>query len=357
LLPSTVQHVLRDNYTIAKIRGEKGLLLDRQQLYSLAEFRSQGEILGVLSDGSYGKELSELKEGSSPIEVERAIRLGFARAVKTLFTSAQGTVRAFLQEFTHRFDAYDVAALIVFKAQGKTWEEFIGTRQPLAILKESELHRLYSLDDVHSIVGIMGDRTLESRVGDFAMGDISGERAALVRDIITGWGEERFYNYVNDKLPGPDRANCLPIVGATIDLMNLAIVLRSKLIGVSKVEDHLILGSWKLDRKTIGQITAAQDVGQALELISSHSYYGRILGSARQKYEETKSLSFIEVALRKHSINVSRRIFAGFPYTLGIILAFLILKENEARNLAAIFAGVGAGIKPEQIRSLAAIPD
>ena len=352
-----MQHVLRDNYTIAKIRGEKGLLLDRQQLYSLAEFRSQGEILGVLSDGTYGRELSELKEGSSPIEVERAIRLGFARAVTTLFASAQGSVHDFLREFTHRFDAYDLAALIVFKAQGKTWEEFIATRQPLAILKESELHRLYSLDDIRAIIGIMGDRTLEARVRDFAMADISGERAAIVRDIITGWGEERFYNYVNDKLRGSDRASCLPIVGATIDLMNLAIVLRSKLIEISKVEDHLIRGSWKLDRKTMGQVTAAQDVGQALELISSHSYYGRILGSGRQRYEETKSLSFIEVALRKHSINLSRRTFAGFPYTLGIILAFLILKENEARNLSAMFAGVGAGIKPDQIRSLAAIPD
>jgi vacuolar-type H+-ATPase subunit C/Vma6 len=352
-----VQHVLRDNYTIAKIRGEKGLLLERQQLYSLAEFRSQSEILGVLADGTYGRELSELKEGSSPIEIERAIRLGFARAVKTLLASAQGSARSFMEEFTHRFDAYDLAALILFKAQGKPWEEFIATRQPLAILKESELHRLYSLDEIRAIVAIMGDRSLQARVRDFSMADISGERAAFVRDIITGWGEERFYNYVNDKLLGFDRGSCLPIVGTTVDLMNLAIILRSKIIGISNVEDHLIPSSWKLDKKTMGQLIAAQDVGQALELISSHSYYGRILGSGRQKYEEVKSLSFIEVASRKNSLNVSRRIFAGFPYTLGTILAFLILKENEARNLAAVLAGVGAGIKPDQIRSLTAIPD
>jgi vacuolar-type H+-ATPase subunit C/Vma6 len=352
-----VQHVLRDNYTIAKIRGEKGLLLDRQQLYSLAEFRSQSEILGVLADGTYGRELSELKEGSSPIEVERAIRLGFARAVKTLYSSAHGSVRGFLREFTQRFDAYDLAALIVFRAQGKTWDEFIATRQPLAILKESELHRMYSLDDIRSIVGIMGDRAVEARVKDFSMGDISGERTAFVRDIITGWGEERFFNYVNEKLRGFDRETCLPIVGVTIDLANLVIMLRSKLIGISSAEDHLIPSHWKLDKKTMGQIDGAQDVGQAIEIVSSHSYYSRILESGRQKYEETKSLSFIEVASRKHSLIASRRIFAGFPYTLGTILAFLILKENEARNLAAMFAGVGAGIKPDQIRSLAAIPD
>ncbi|HZY47151.1 MAG TPA: V-type ATPase subunit, partial [Candidatus Bathyarchaeia archaeon] len=99
------------------------------------------------------------------------------------------------------------------------------------------------------------------------------------------------------------------------------------------------------------------DVGQALEIISSHSYYGRILQSARQRYDESGSLSFIEVASRKHSMTLSRRIFAGFPYTLGIVLAFLILRENEARTLAAILAGVGAGLKPDGIRSLIAFPE
>ncbi|TMI20014.1 V-type ATPase subunit [Candidatus Bathyarchaeota archaeon] len=353
----TLSHIVGDNYIIARIRGEKGKLLERQQIHSLAEFRTQSEILGVLAEGPYGKELSELKEGSSPIETERAVRLGFARGVKTLISSSQGPARDFLLEFSRRFDAYDLAAIVVFKAQGKTWEEFVSTRQPLALLKEAELHRLYSMDDLRTIVGIVGDRALVNRVKGFSMEDLVGEKASLVRDIITAWGEERFYNYVNDKLGGFDRESCLPIVGGTVDLANLIIILRSKLIGIPSVREHLISSSWKLDDRTIDQLLVAQDVTQALDLASSHPYYHRILSGARQKHEETKSLSFLEVASRKHSIHMSKRIFLGFPYTLGIVLAFLVMKENEARNLAAIVAGVGAGMKPDQIRSLVAIPD
>jgi len=246
---------------------------------------------------------------------------------------------------------------VVFKAQGKTWEEFVSTRQPLALLKEVELHRLYSIDDLRMIVGIVGDRVLVNRVKGFSMEDLAGEKASLVRDIITGWGEERFHNFVNDKLRGIDRESCLPIAGGTVDLANLTIILRSKLIGIPNVREHLIPTSWKLNDQAIDQLLVAQDVNQALDLASSHSYYHSILSGARQKYEETKSLSFLEVASRKHSIHISRRIFLGFPYTLGIVLAFLVLKENEARNLAAIVAGVGAGMKPDQIRSLVAIPE
>ncbi len=352
----TLSHIVRDNYIIAKIRGEKGKLLERHQIQSLAEFRTQSEILGVLADGPYGKELSELKEGSAAIETERAVRLSFARGVKSLISSSQGPARNFLLEFSRRFDAYDLAAIVVFKAQGKSWEEFVSTRQPLALLKEPELHRLYSMDDLRAIVGVVGDRALVSRLKNFSMDDLAGERASLVRDIITGWGEERFYNYAN-KLHGFDREGCLPIAGVAVDLANLTIILRSKLIGVSNVREHLIPSSWKLNERTIDQLLVAQDITQALDLASSHSYYHQLLSGARQRYEETKSLSFIEVALRKHSAHLSRRILLGFPYTLGVILAYLVVKENEARNLAAIVAGVGGRMKQDQIRSLVAIPE
>src|SRR5207302_8413378 len=63
---STLQHILQENYIIAKIRGEKSYLLGPRQFYALTDLRTQNEILGALSDGPYGKELSKLTEESSP---------------------------------------------------------------------------------------------------------------------------------------------------------------------------------------------------------------------------------------------------------------------------------------------------
>jgi len=51
-------------------------------------------------------------------------------------------------------------------------------------------------------------------------------------------------------------------------------------------------------------------------------------------------------------LDESRDILMGFPFTLGVELAFLVLKENEARNLAAVVSGIGAGLRPEQVRPL-----
>jgi len=354
---STLQHILQENYIIAKIRGEKGALLGPQQLHSLTEFRPQNEIIGALSEGPYGKELSKLREDSSPIETERAIRLGFARTVRTLMSSSQGSERVFLRQFTRRFDAYDLAALVLFKAQARTWEEYVATRQPLAIFKESELHRLYSLDDLQSIIAIAGDRALEARTQGFSMTEMEGLKASLLRDVIVGWGEERFYKYVSVEMSGADKTHCAPIAGAAVDISNLTIILRSKLIGATSIRDHLIQSSWRLDSRTVEQLFASQDAAQALDSLSSHHYYGRLLGGARQRFEESKSLAFLEIVLRKYQLKLSKRIFLGFPYSLGTILAFLIFKENEAKNISAVLTGLEAGLPQTELRSLLALSD
>ena len=357
-MPSdTLSHLVRDNYLIARLRGKRSHLLERQQLLSLAEARSQSEVTGLLTEGPYGPELSKLEAEASPRETDRAIQLGFVDEVRGLTLASSGDTRALLKEYRRRFDAYDLSSLVLFKAQRRPWEDYLATRQQLDLLKEEELHRLYSVDDLLTLAESLGDRHLSSRLKGFSMNELEGEKLALVRDIITGWGEERFYKYIDEELSGLDRTTCLPIAGSAVDVANLLIIIRSKLIGAAGVKDHLIPSSWKLDARSIDQLLASADVSQALDFTASHYYYRKVFSGARQTFEDSKSLSFVEIALRKHQLGLSKRIFLGFPYNVGTVLAFLVLKENEARNIAAVLTAVDAGIQPEELRPLLALLD
>ncbi len=352
MLTETLVHLLRDNYTEGKIRGKKSFLLGRQQLYSLAEFRTQSEIVGFLGDSPYGPELTKLQEDSSPVETEKAVWKGFARSVKDLTSTAKGNIHEFLLEYVRRFDSYDLATLLIYKSQQKTWEEYVSTRQPLGFLRESLLRRLYSTEDLRELVGRIGDETLEARMDEVSLEDFTPEKASLVRDIFTGWGEEKFYNYIDKTLHGRDRASCLPIVGPSVDLLNVSIILRSKLMGIPNVQGHLVPVRWKIDKRTLLEIASSEDILQALDRTAAVSRYRKLMATVRQQYEESKSLSFLELAVRNQLLDIGRRVFLGFPYTVGVVLAFLVLKENEARSVAAVVSGVSAGLKPEQIRPL-----
>ena len=352
MLTETLVHLLRDNYTEAKIRAKKSFLVERQQLYSLAEFRTQSEILGFLADTPYGPELSKLQESSSQVETERAVHLGFARSVRNLISSAKGNVREFLMEYTRHLDAYDLATLLIYKSQGKTWEEYLPTRKPLSALSDRELRSLYSRESPTALAVQLGDEALQSRIKSISLAELTPDKASLIRDVFNGWGEERFYNHVSKGLHGRDRDSCLPIVGAGIDLLNLSVTLRSKLIGIRGIGDHLIPVHWRLNERALSLLTVAEDLAQTLDQASSIRHYRGLLSGARQKYEESKSLAFLEISVRKHLVDVSRKVLLKFPNSMGVVLAFLTLKENEARNIAAVVSGVAAGLKPETVRSL-----
>src|SRR5437660_9929480 len=230
-MPSdTLSHLVRDNYLIARLRGKRSHLLGRQQLVALSESKSQTEIIGLLAEGPYGPELSTLGSESSTIETERAVRAGYAESVMSLIRASGGDTREFLIQYRRRNDAYALAGLVVFKAQGKTWEDYLAIRQPLALMDEQELRRLYSLDDLSGIAAEAGDRHLVERVKGFPMTDIEGEKAALLRDVINGWGEESAYKYINEKFSGPYRENCLPMAGSAIDVANLTSIVSRKSI-------------------------------------------------------------------------------------------------------------------------------
>lgn len=350
MLTETIVHLFRDSYVEAKVRGKKSFLLEPQQLLSLAELRSRSELLGFLADGQYGPDVSTVKEGSSPEDIEKAIRQSFARTVNNLLSPARGGLRRFLLEYRRRFDALDLATLLIYKFQGRTWDEFASVRHPLGTTNQRELRRLYSLEDLQDVVESVGDSVIQERIKGVITEEITPDRVALIRDILMGLAHQRFYRFVDQEVSGRDKKSCVPLVGAAIDLLNITVILRSKMIGVPNIREHLVKASWKLDEKAMGSLLTSEDVAQTLDKLSADKYYRRVLSGARQKFDESKSLSFIELISRKHLSSLSRKVFLKFPFTLGVVLAYLVLKENEAINLAAIVSGVEAGLKSEQIR-------
>jgi len=356
LLRDTIVHLLRDNYTEAKIRGKKSHLLEKQQLQSLTEFRTQSEIVAFLADSPYGPELSKLSESASPAEVERTVRESVARDVENLDQSSKGNVREFINEYRKRFDARELSNLFIYKLQGRPWEEFVQTRHPLATMRERDLRRFYNVDNPRDLAEMIGESNgLDERLEDIPLDNLTPDKTALIRDIIVGWGDERFYSFVSKKLTGRDRSSCLPIVGSMVDLGNVAIILRGKLLALSDIRQHLVPAFWRLDEKTQSLLLASEDVPQALDRVGLDSYYKNVLGGAKQKFEETKSLAFLEVITREHLVHLGHEIFLGVPYNMGVLLSFLVVKENEGRNLTAIISGVDAKLPPERIRPLLAI--
>src|SRR2546425_6862449 len=181
MLRDTVVHLLRDNFTEAKIRGKKRYLLERQQLQSLTEFKSQTEVIGFLADSPYGPELSKLPDAASPAEVERTIGESVASTIENLEGSAKGNVRQFIIEYRRRYDARDLATLLVFKLQGRSWEDYVATQSPLRTLSDKQLRRLYNIENPRDSIGDMGHQILQERLKDMQIVNLGHKNTGMNR--------------------------------------------------------------------------------------------------------------------------------------------------------------------------------
>jgi vacuolar-type H+-ATPase subunit C/Vma6 len=84
----------------------------------------------------------------------------------------------------------------------------------------------------------------------------------------------------------------------------------------------------------IEAVTAAEGI-QAL----STSYYGRIISSVGPECERERTLLPLELEMKRFLAERCSRVFIGYPFGVGPLLAFLKLKYFEALDVRAIFLG------------------
>jgi hypothetical protein len=56
------------------------------------------------------------------------------------------------------------------------------------------------------------------------------------------------------------------------------------------------------------------------------------------------SVSLLETLIGEAVVEVARRTLAGYPFSIGCVFAFYLLKRTELRNLNTAFAGTWLGV-------------
>ncbi|MEM3526199.1 MAG: V-type ATPase subunit, partial [Candidatus Jordarchaeaceae archaeon] len=101
----------------------------------------------------------------------------------------------------------------------------------------------------------------------------------------------------------------------------------------------------------IRECAAASDVDGVLNILSV-SEFRYLAYRAKEVYEQTKSLFAIEHAFNEYFTQIVYSQLLGFPFHIGVPLAFLELKSQEIRNIKIIIVGKVEAVEPSKIRDL-----
>lgn len=157
------------------------------------------------------------------------------------------------------------------------------------------------------------------------------------------------------KLDRKDRTIALRITGVEIDLQNINWIIRMKNfydLPAEAVMATIVPGGFNLSRDIIGELYSAQNVTSVLQRFVTGKYPGLSTLLSAQTTDSTSRLLLIRRILEEIMKHEVQHILAGYPFTIGIILSYFILKRNELKKIRLILYAKQYGIKQERIESM-----
>lgn len=162
--------------------------------------------------------------------------------------------------------------------------------------------------------------------------------------------EKDFYARLIDAttaLGGADARDGMAILGAEIDLLNLAWIgriLRAPQAPGLEISDALIPGPSRFSRTLAACGESREQLSQA-----SKDYVLRLAPHYDDTTSEFQRLTLIEHAVADAAEELARRQFERFPFGIACIYALYLLARLEMKNLISVFTGKAAGMRDSDI--------
>lgn len=158
-----------------------------------------------------------------------------------------------------------------------------------------------------------------------------------------------------DKLDKRDRTIALRLTGVEIDLQNINWIIRFKNfyeLPLEAVLAAIVPGGFNLNRAIMDQLYSAQNVTSVLQGFVKSKYPGLSALLSSQTSDSTSRLLLIQRILEEIMKHEVQRILTGYPFTIGIILSYFVLKRNELKKIRVILNAKHYCIEEERIESM-----
>ncbi|MFA5008600.1 MAG: V-type ATPase subunit [Candidatus Omnitrophota bacterium] len=154
-----------------------------------------------------------------------------------------------------------------------------------------------------------------------------------------------------DKFSSYDKKVSRKILGIEIDIENINSLIRLRKyysLSMAAMMDVVIPGGEKIDKDSVRSFYSTDGLTKIVEGVAFGQY-------AKVKELVEANIYFIENFLYEILLREVKRVLAGFPFTIGTIIGYLILKRRETRNLISLIYAKSLGAKSEDISHLIGI--
>ena len=152
------------------------------------------------------------------------------------------------------------------------------------------------------------------------------------------------------KMKGRDHEQALRTVGIELDVDNLLWAIRYRVyhqLSSQEIINYTLPMGYEVQDEDIRAIAAGQDIAQVVKRI-----YPKVEGLEDFYAQPETHVADLEHALHRHIVNVCKNTFIGYPFHIGIPLAYLWLNEYEINDLTVLIEAKASHLAPEMFLSM-----
>ncbi len=326
----------------AKLRARISMLIGEEKIQQLVQARSLTETLGLLHQTPYEvvdevyRKTGDLKLGELELfKIEVGIYEEIARYMEGFLLRV---VRALLL----RYEIDTLKNVIRLFFDRNIRQRSIETAQ-YYIYREKIVHDI-SIDEILGANRVEGIIEVLKKTPYKVIVEENWESVEKTQSLFAlEIAFDRFYyqNLLNETahLSHTDKRIVERLVGVEIDLQNIYWITRYigfYDISSDRLHTLVVPGGHNLSAGTIEDALHAENVTHFLQSLLKSKYPDISMLLSTDTRDRRSRLILIERLLEQIMIHEVKKTLAGFPFTIGIILSYYILKRNEIRKIQTI---------------------
>jgi len=309
-------------------------LLTPQMGLTLRDAADLSSLVTSLKNTDYNLYLKNVEEKDlAPKRVLSQIKNRIADAYLTVIHSAPVNTRPILLQLFRHFEIDNLKAILRGIVTGSSWEQVQGILFPLGSLNTLPAQQMLESGNIEAAIALLSHTTYHETL-THALKRYSDEQSLFPLEValdLQYW--HKLWASAN-QLPGQDRAEARRIVGQLVDVTNLMWAIRYRVyyhLSEEEIINYTLPFGFRVRDEDIRNIAAGGDIIQILQRL----YPG--LRDVESLLEDPASgLPKLELQLQRILREQLKTVFTGYPFHIGLGLAFPVLSELELQDLTVL---------------------
>ena len=333
----------------ATVRALRTELLSPEAWTALIQAESYDAVLDSLEKTVYGPYL-DIPGGHARLTPRRLI-YQLRWHLSDMYVKLIGLVpepgRQLLVELWHHYEVDNVKAVLRGIETGAAWEQILFLLEPMGkytALALSDLEAMAKSSDVAQAIE-RTRRTPYYNTLSHALERYRTEQNLFPLEVALDLDYRRRLWESIHKMKGRDRQEALRTVGNELDVDNLLWAIRYRVyhhLSSEEIINYTLPMGYQVKDEDIRAIAAGENIAQVVKKI-----YPSLEGVDSFAAQPEAHIEELEHALRRYIVDACRAAFVGYPFHIGIPLAYLWLNEYEINDLTVLVEAKASGLGPE----------